>query len=199
MIRKPNDWENVQAFSERRKLPVGAYVCKIKQASVKNTEWGDQLNVLYDIEDGEYAGFYAEDFKGQQPEKKKWKGVLRFWLPKDDGTEKDGFAKSKLKGFITVVENSNRGFTFNWDERSLAGKLIGVIYQNVEWEYNNKTGWSAQPFRATTVDNIADGNYTIPDDKPLKNKSADTFGYSAAPAPAPSFAEITDDDSLLPF
>lgn len=197
MIRKPNDWENVQAFSKRRKLPVGAYVCKIKQASVKNTEWGDQLNVLYDIEDGEYAGFYADDFNQQPPENKKWKGILRFWLPKEDGSEKDGFTKRKLKAFITTVESSNRGFAFNWDERSLAGKLIGVIYRNEEWEYNGKTGWSARPFRATTVDNVTDGNFTIPEAKPLGNKAESNFGF-AVPF-VPQYAPIDEDNEQLPF
>lgn len=196
MIRKPNDWENVQTFSERRKLPVGAYVCKIKQAAVKATEWGEQLNILYDIEDGEYAGFYAEDFKSQNPENKKWKGVLRFWLPKEDGSEKDGFAKRKLKAFITTVENSNRGFTFNWDERSLAGKLIGVIYRNEEWEYNGKTGWSARPFRATTVDNVTDGTFTIPEAKPLESKAESRFGYAA---PVPNYDVMQDGNVVLPF
>lgn len=197
MIRKPNDWENVQVFTERKKLPVGAYVCKIKQASVKPSDWGEQLNILYDIEDGEYAGFYAEDFKNQPPENKKWKGVLRFWLPKEDGSEKDDFTKRKLKGFITAVENSNRGFTFDWDERSFTGKMIGVIYRNEEWEYNGKTGWSARPFRATTADNVADGNFTIPEEKPLEKKSSSNFGF-AAPL-SYQYASSDEGDEQLPF
>lgn len=195
MIRKPNDWESIQAFMERKKLPVGAYVCKIKQAVVKNTQWGDQLNILYDIEDGEYAGFYAKDFESQQSENKKWKGIIRYFLPTEDGSEKDGYTKRRLKGFITAVEQSNMGFTFNWDERTLAGKLVGIIYQNREWEYNGKTGWSAQPFRATNADNVADGNFTLPEDKPLKKDGSSGFGYAAT---ASGFAELPNEEDL-PF
>ena len=110
MIRKPNDWETVQAFDDRRKLPVGAYICKIIQAVVRGSDYGEQLNIVFDISEGEYAGFYKASFDGSQREDKKWKGVLRQFLPKDDGSEKDGWTKSSLKGLITSIEESNPGY-----------------------------------------------------------------------------------------
>lgn len=204
MIKKPNNWENVQVFSERQKLPVGAYVCKIKNAVVKNDGYGDQLCILFDIVDGEYAGFYDADYKANQREDKKWKGVLRYWLPRDDGSEKDEWTKSSFKGLITSIENSNRGYTWNWDERTLAGKEIGIIFRNEEWEYKGKTGWTARPFRATSVGSVEDCNYTIPKDKPLKKDTGADFGGYAAPATdygsyGGSFAQMNDDDAQLPF
>ena len=103
MINKPNNWNNVQAFSDRQKLPLGAYVCTIKRAAVQRNDYGDQLCVLFDISAGEFAGYYDEDFKRNQREDKKWKGVLRLWLPKEDGSDKDEWTKSILKGFIAGV------------------------------------------------------------------------------------------------
>lgn len=201
MIKKPNNWENVQAFSDRPKLPLGAYVCRIEQAVVQNTDYGSQLCILFDIADGEYAGFYADEFNANTRENKKWKGVLRQFLPKDDGSQKDEWTKSSFKGLITSIENSNRGFIWNWDERSLSGKELGIIFRNEEWEYEGKTGWAVRPFRATSVDTIADGTFTLPPDKPLKGKSAvsaPVFGSYAAPT-APDFTTLEDDDSQLPF
>lgn len=203
MIKKPTGWENVRAYSDRKKLPVGAYVCRIKQAIVRNTDLGDQLFVLFDIEDGEYAGFYDDDYKSNQRYEKKWKGVIRYYLPKNDGSDLDEFAKSKLKGLISSVEKSNPGYTWNWDERTFAGKLLGIIYRNEEWEYNGKTGWTARPFRACSVDAINDGTFTIPDAKPLNNKAAESSfqansGYDSALATASDFSML-DDDSQLPF
>lgn len=205
MIKKPNNWESVQTFSERPKLPVGAYVCKIKNAVVKNDGYGDQLCILFDIVDGEYAGFYAADFKANQREDKKWKGVLRYWLAKDDGSEKDEWTKSSFKGLITSIENSNRGYIWNWDESTLAGKEIGIVFRNEEWEYSGKTGWTARPYRATSVDSVADGSFTIPKDKPLKNKATGDFGGYTAPVPnyggsyGDSYTRLDDDDAQLPF
>ena len=109
MIQKPNNWENVRAFSDSRKLPLGAYVCIIKQAIVKQTDYGDQLCILFDISEGEWAGYYQDDFDNNTRDDKKWKGVLRQFLPKNDGSEKDEWAKSMLKGLTTAVEESNRG------------------------------------------------------------------------------------------
>lgn len=203
MINKPRNWESVQAFSDRPKLPVGAYVCRIKQAVVQNTDYGDQLCILFDIEGGEYAGFYEDDFNANQRDDKKWKGVLRQFIPKDDGSEKDEWTKSSFKGLITSIENSNIGYAWNWDERTLSKKLIGIVFRNEEWEYNGKTRWAVRPFRATSVDSVADGSFTIPKDKPLKNKSTSTTpdfgGYNAPNSPATDFMALDDDEAELPF
>lgn len=197
MINRPKNWDNVQAFSDRPKLPVGAYVCKIKKAVVQNNGYGDQLCILFDIVDGDYAGFYADEFKSNQRDDKKWKGVLRQFLPKDDGSDKDEWTKSTFKGLITSVENSNRGYQWNWDENSLAGKEVGIIFRNEEWEYEGKTGWAVRPFRATSVETVQDGDYTLPKDKPLKNKSVDN--YNTAPAAQGGFVPLNEDDEELPF
>lgn len=94
MIRKPDNWENVQAFSDRKTLPVGGYVCRIKQSAVQPVGDGQQLAVLFDIVEGDYAGFYEDDFRGNTRDDKKWKGVLRIWLPKYDGSERmDGLSR----------------------------------------------------------------------------------------------------------
>lgn len=197
MINRPKNWDNVQAFSDRPKLPVGAYVCRIKKAVVQNSGYGDQLCILFDIEDGEYAGFYANEFKSNQREDKKWKGVLRQFLPKDDGSEKDEWTKSSFKGLVTSIESSNRGYQWNWDENSLAGKEIGIIFRNEEWEYEGKTGWAVRPFRATSVDTVQDGDYTLPKDKPLKSRPVDNYG--ASPAAQSSFVPLDDSEEELPF
>lgn len=205
MINRPKNWDNVQAFSDRQKLPVGAYVCKIKKASVQETDFGFQLALAFDITEGEYAGYYAEEFKNNPANTKKWKGVLRQFLPKDDGSEKDEWTKSSLKGLITAIENSNLGYSWNWDENTLAGKEIGIIFRNEEWDYNGKHGWTARPFRATAAANVREGNCTIPEDKPLKKESTTAYGYgagsygTAAPAISGGFTEMEDDDGELPF
>lgn len=208
MIQKPNNWENVRAFSDFRKLPLGAYVCTIKQAVVRQTDYGDQLCIVFDISSGEWAGYYQEDFENNPLDDKKWKGVLRQFLPKNDGSDKDEGAKSLLKGLTTAVEESNRGYTWNWEEKSLAGKEIGILMRNEEWEYNGKHGWAVRPFRAISVDSIADGTFKLPKDKPLKGRETASSPYGQAPAPdyggynvapAPDFVMLEDEDAQLPF
>lgn len=212
MIRKPNNWNEVKEFADRPKLPVGAYVCRVKKAVVHPNSFGEQLCLVFDIVEGEYKGFFQNDFDSNTQENKKWKGVLRLWLPKEDGSEKDGWTKSTLKGMVTAVEKSNN-FVWNWDEASLAGKLIGILFRNEEWEYEGKTGWNAKPFRAMSVDTVRSGDFNIPKDKPLKNKTAPAdsgfggsdfggfgnYGGSNDGGSFSGFYDIPDSNEELPF
>lgn len=193
MITRPDNWDNVQVFADRQKLPVGAYVCRIKRAAVQSGNYVEQLCVLFDIEDGEYAGFYENDYTANPSEKKKWRGVLRLFLPKNDGSEKDEWTKSALKGFVTSVEESNRGYMWDWDENTLAGLELGIIFRNEEWAYNGRTGWAVRPFRACSVDTVIDGDYKLPPDKPLNGSSSVASG-----APSGAFTSFDSDDEL-PF
>ena len=79
MIRRPNNWDSVQEFTDRPKLPLGAYVCKVKKAVVQINSYGEQLCILFDIAEGEHKNFYDADFKSSTLQDKKWKGVLRSW------------------------------------------------------------------------------------------------------------------------
>lgn len=197
MIRRPNNWNEVQEFAERPKLPLGAYVCKVKKAVVQNNSYGDQLCLLFDIAEGEHKGFYDEEFKLNTQKDKKWKGVLRVWIPKDDGSEKDELTKRAFKGVVTSFEKSNPGYQWNWDENSLAGKMIGVLFRDEEWEYNGKRGWAVRPFRALSIDTVRNGEYTIPEEKPLKNKESGSDGFTSYGSNQ-SFTELADEEEL-PF
>lgn len=182
MIRRPTNWNEVKTFSDRQKLPLGAYVCKIKKAVVQqNDNYGDQLCLLFDISEGEYRNFFDNEFKENQNTDKKYKGVLRQWLPKDDGSDKDEWTKSSFKGLVTSFEESNPGYQFDWNENSLVGKTIGIIFRNEEWEFNGRTGWAVRPFRATRADSVRNGDFTLPKDKPLEREPAPAMYYDPAP------------------
>ena len=142
MIRKPNNWNEVQEFSDRQKLPLGAYVCKVKQAKVVDSNYGSQLAILFDITEGEYAGFFQKDYASNTAQDKKWRGLLRVWLPKDDGSDNDEMTKRSFKGMTTAFEKSNPGYQWDWNENSLVGKTVGILFRNEEWDYNGKHGWA---------------------------------------------------------
>ena len=180
MIRRPNNWDQVQEFSDRPKLPLGA-----------------------NISDGEFKGFFEDEFKANSQANKKWKGVLRVWIPRDDGSDKDEWTKSSFKGMVTSFEKSNAGYQWNWDENSLAGKYVGILFRNEEWEYEGKTGWAVRPFRAISVDSVRSGDFKLPKDKPLKNKTvASDYGFDSTAYgygnQTSSFA-VMDDDGDCPF
>ena len=195
-MKKFNNWENVKAASEFVPLPAGGYIVELKNAKVKeyknqNGDAFERFEIAIDIADGEFKDYYANDYCNQTNEDKKWKGVLRLYMPKEDGSEQDEWTKSRFKSFIEAVEDSNPGFHWDWDESKLRGKKIGCLFRLEEWEYNGKTGKKAQPFKAVSVEKIKSGNFKIPKEKLLeKNASAPT-------APTPEFRDIPDED--VPF
>lgn len=204
MIRRPDNWNEVKEFTERPKLPLDAYVCKVKQVAVQSNEYGEQLCILFDIYEGDWRNFYADEYEGNTQANKKWKGVLRQFLPKEDGSQKDEWTKSSFKGMVSAFEKSNIGYTWNWDENSLVGKLIGILFRNEEWEYEGKRGWAVRPFRAITVESARNGDFRLPKDKPLKDKtdagSSYSDPYAAQTYSATSnFSVMDDDDGNLPF
>lgn len=202
MIKKPNNWNEVREYTDKKKLPLDAYVCEIRKAVVQHTDYGEQLCLLFEIVEGDFRDYYTKDFRENTNQDKKWKGVLRQFIPKDDGSERDEWTKSSFKGLVTSVEKSNPGYQWDWDESSLVKKKVGILYRNEEWEYEGKNGWTVRPFRAISVESVRDEDFTLPKDKPLKNKTASGYqdmGYGSYTNSAPGFNALDESDSDLPF
>ena len=150
------DYETTQAAGEFEKLPKGAYEVRIEQAKVTTYTGKDgtpfeKLEIAFDIDKGEYAGYYRRNLEAQQQEDKKWKGVLRIYVPKDDGSEKDLWTKRKFKAIIQAIEDSNPGYHWDWKESGLKGQIVGCIFHWKEWAYNGKSGWFANPYNFIDV------------------------------------------------
>lgn len=171
-------------------LPVGGYVAKIMNAEVKEYTWGEVLVVSFDIAEGEYKDFFANQYKANTNEDKKWKGNFRITVPQ----EGNQFFESEKKRFgnaIACIEESNNGYHWDWDEAKLKGKLVGVLFRNFEWEIDGNTGWSTECGAFVSVDDIRNGNFRQMKDRPLKNKPVEVKPTVA------DFEEIDTGD--LPF
>lgn len=175
--------------SGREMLPAGGYVCQIISAKVESGEWGDTLIIAHDVCEGDYAGIFKRDYDNNDREDKKWRGTFRQRLPRDDGSEQDAWKKRSLGNTIWAIEQSNPGFTWDWDEKKLKNKKIGLIYRNKQWEMNGNSGWTTEAGKAESVDNIREGKFRPLKDKPLPEGKA---------VSAPVFTE-EEDDGDLPF
>lgn len=187
---KPYNGYKAERRSVRVPLPAGGYVAKILEAKEIGYDWGSVLQLSFDIAEGEHKDFWAKDYKSNPAEDKKWRGVIRLNVPKDDGTEKDEWTKRNFNDAMACAEESNAGYTWAWDEKTLAGKLIGVIYRDREWEMNGRSGWTTEAGKLTTVGDIRGGTFKQLDPKPLEKKSN---GFTAPAAWSPA------NDSDLPF
>ena len=183
----------------RRTLPAGGYVAKLKAAEEVAYDWGVVLVLSFDIVEGEKKDFFAQDYRSQDTEDKKWRGTYRLTEPRDDGSEKDQWAKRTFNNMTAVLEESNPGYHWDWepiekgDFSQLRDKTVGVLFRNKEWEMKGNTGWTTECCALVPAEDIRQENFTMPKDKPLTAEKR-----AAAQNPIDiSAEELTDDD--LPF
>ena len=177
MIKQFGDFATTQAVSEGAALPKDGYVCKILNAQVKDGTKGQYLQIAYDIAEGQYKDYFKGLYDAKKDENKKWSTYFFVNLPKDDGSEKDGWTKRLFKTFTNALEDSNEGYHFDWDETKFKDKLIGGLFHYEEYQRNDgKVGRSTKMRNVCSVEKIRSGNFTLPDDKllaPAANTSAD--------------------------
>lgn len=196
-MKKFAGYDDVQVNEGFEKLPAGGYKCYIKQAKIeawKNGN-GQSIVLLIDIKEGEHKDFYKKQFDAQTQDKK-WKGVARVGIPTDSSSE--GMKKA-FKGFVTVLENSNKEFKFPWDKsdedtcKALKEKLIGFVFGEEEYaKQDGSIGVSVKPWWPRSYDKVE--GLEAPERKKLQGTSS-TGGSSWNPqTPA-----APDDDDDLPF
>lgn len=111
-------------------LPVGAYVCTIKNVQYQNGQNGnsDIINILFDVAEGEQKDFFKKQYDANNSDDKKWKGRTNIFVPKDDGTDRDEWTKNAFARWTTSIEKSNKGYSWDWDENKWKGKKIGLVF-----------------------------------------------------------------------
>lgn len=173
MIKKFNDYDSIQVFEGGPQLEPGGYELKIIGARVEQFTSCEILKVAFDIINNEqFAGFYKQRFEAAklQNADAKWSGVFDVFIPKDDGSELDGYTKQAFKRFITSVERSNNGYTWNWEESSLKGKTFGGLFGREEFQTKDgKLKFAVKCRFPRSIDSIRSGDFQIPEDKLLKN------------------------------
>ena len=164
-------------------LPKDAYVVKILGAKIDTWPSGGQyLNIAFDIAEGEYKDFFANEYRAQDREDKKWHGNYYLSIPTDDGSEKDGWTKRKFKTFTNAVEDSNAGYTWNWDENTLKGKLFGALYREKEFEgTSGDVITTTECGGSTDIASIRSGDFRLPKDKLLERPATVNNAYAAVP------------------
>ena len=195
-MRRYNNYDKAKVITETERLPIGGYVCKILNVEYQDNSsrgYNDNIILSFDIAEGEYKDFYAKQYRNQQTEDKKWKGNFRMRCAEDDGSEQDGWTMNRFKTNIHAFEESNKGFTWNWEEQTLKGKLIGIVFNNKEWEMNGRSGFYTNAHHLVSVEDIRNGKFKIPADQLLENRNG---GLSDE-----GFMDIPDsvDDDALPF
>ena len=187
-----NGLEIKKSVNTREPLPAGGHVAKILNAKVEEYTWGEKLVISFDIAEGEYKDFFRKQYNENTREDKKWKGNFRLTVPQEGNQYFEG-QKRTFGNAIWAIEESNPGYKWDWVEVALKGKMVGVLFRNFEWEMNGNSGWSTECCTFVSVEDVRNGNFKQPKDKPIRNKPVNNASVSNSTAPA--------DDSMidLPF
>lgn len=186
-----NNWDNVQAAGNIETLPAGAYVCEIMQAKeTKNkNSGGTHLEISFDVCEGDYKGFFQQDWKGQDREDKFWRGIIRQNIPNEQSAKYNQQCRF-FKRFTNALEDSNPGYHWDWNEGALKGKKIGVVFGERERESQKGTVYTVtDATEMISVEDVRNGKFKVPDKKYLQK----------APVSA-GFTPLDDEDEGdLPF
>lgn len=159
-MKKISGYDKIQESGSFKKLPVGGYVVKILNATdVPDKEY---LRLSFDIAEGPNKGFFAEEYKNDTREDKKWPNAGTFVRSYKEK------ALPMMKGFTTAVEKSNKNYTWNFDESTLKGKLVGLVIG--EEEFVNSSGkmrTRTYVNAVRSVDIIREGKFEVPEIKRL--------------------------------
>lgn len=180
------------------KIPVGAYVCKILKAEYVRNEKFNTINVFFDVSEGEYKDFFNKQYKENTAEDKQWKGKARIYCPKDDGSEQDEWTKKTFARWTNALEDSNKGYSWDWDESKWKGLTVGVLFGETGSRINGKDIKYVEARTACSAQDVRDGKAPI--DYFCKFKSKNDYGKEQKPLES-DWQNIPDiaDAEELPF
>ena len=143
-------------------LPAGTYVAGIKNVKLDGQEPDQQLVLRLDVIEGEYAGYYTKRYENdtqnagvQQQFQAKYKGDLRLQVPNPDNTNRS-HPEWDIRIFnnaIWCIEQSNPGYKWDWDEKKLKGKTVGINVREGSFNGNPYT----QIGRLEVADDVRQG------------------------------------------
>lgn len=218
MIEKPKFYDTVEVRTDStKKLKDGTYCGVIKNAIVRNVQLKARktqvLTVSFDIDEGEFKDYFKIKYENSAAAKsdKRWLCTMDFFLDDPQATdEQRQRSTKKMKTFISCVEKSNEDYTFDWNEKSLADKKVGLVFGLKEFYSNDnrvfttpelrffRTIEAAKEYDSTDLSQHAAvrtvENQFVNYEEYMKNKQ----DYNPKDKEEDSFITVEDDDDI-PF
>lgn len=138
-MQKPNSFDEVQTRGEFIPIELGGHHAVIVSVKEQKSSTGkDMIVVALDFaKNDRQPGYFKTQFDNDTRDEKKWPYQGVQYIVTEDA---DGKCSRNFKGFITSFERSNN-VTTNWGDKfcdQFKGKKIGVVYGEVEEEYNGE-------------------------------------------------------------
>lgn len=174
--------------------PVGAYVAEIQAVRfVEGTDGQrDRIECFMDIVEGEYANRFHEVYEDQKErfgDDAKYKAIFRLIPPVDDDED---WRRRAFEGNLWCVQQSNDGYSWDWDEKKLKGKKVGISLRKRLYSYNGKDRETVEIARFETVDDVRNGKC-----KPVRDRDQrSNKGGSSDSTDGAEFTDVSKDISV---
>jgi hypothetical protein len=182
MLKKPSNYDEIQINEDFTPIEIGGHKGIIKKVEEYTSPVSGNTSLKVEVDTDKtdkQPNYFQEQYDNNTNMDKKWSpSAVKFVSLKEEEN-----CIKMLKAFITSVENSNNGFTFDWekDVNQLVGKKVGLIFGLEEYEDQEgklKTARKITQFRSIDkVDNakipkvkLLDGTY-IEYEKYQENKN----------------------------
>lgn len=174
--------------------PVGAYIAKI--IDVRFHEADEQMNrdtieLMIDITEGEYENQYMKfynDQKNKFGDSIKYKGVFRLTPPVEDDED---WRKRSFEGNMWAIQESNDGYHWDWDEKKLKGKKVGISVREYLYTYKGKEKKTTEIGRLESIKEIKDGKVKPMNARDKREKKDSDNDDSAGNDEQPSFTDVS--------
>ena len=202
-MKKFGGFEAAQEAAKRtpgERLPVGAYVCQIKNVQYVEGEddKSDRIDVLFDITEGEHKDFFKNQYENNTAEDKKWKGRKSIYVPKDDGSEKDEWTKNTFAKWTNAFEDSNPKYKWDWKEEKWKGLTVGIVFGETGTVINGRDILYTEPRFACSADKVRDGS--APKAKFISKNGYSEGGNSTPTSGSEDFMTIPEgSEEEIPF
>lgn len=141
-MNKPNSYDETQAGTgDFTPVELGGHYGIIKNVLETNSKNGKPMVIVsidFDQKDTQPA-YFKDMYDNDDRNPKKWPYQATQYIVTEDN---DGKCSRSFKGFCTAFEDSN-GITVKWTggeewAKQFANKRIGVVFREVEEEYNGE-------------------------------------------------------------
>lgn len=149
--------------------PKGCYVAEIKKAEEVEMNGKTLIEITLDICEGEYKDRYADVWRDQDEKfgNAKFKGIFRLNPPADDDED---WKRRAFEGNLWCVQQSNEGYAWDWDEKKLKGKKVGINVRNRLYTYNNQDRSTTEICQFETVEDVRSGKAKPRPDRDQREK-----------------------------
>lgn len=172
--------------------PVGAYICEIQAAREAEQNGRPVVELFMEITEGEYKNRFHEVYEDQKErfgDNVKYKGIFRL-VPYMEGDE--DWRRKVFEENLWAVEQSNTGYKWDWDEKKLKGKKVGISIRKRLYTYNGKDRETTEIGRLESIEEIKAGKV-----KPLKDRdNRETKSESADNTDGSNFTDVSTEVSV---